>query len=96
MLGGIVTGWGLSVALTNSFSFVSALCTSFEVKELGITVSVLNVYGPMKIDRGIGRVILVLNFNVLQDDFVVIGENLNFTWNSAEKWGPTARSDRLG
>jgi hypothetical protein len=88
---GLVTRWRSNVSLINAYSFVSSLCTSFEVKALGIYVSILKFYDDRHSywDKLFG-------LESLKQDFVIIGAYLNYTWSIPEVWVILERVDRLG
>jgi len=86
---GIIIGRGPNVSLKNVFSFVSGLCTTFEIRTLGIIVDVINVYRPYNDRYRYCERIFALN--VLNKVFVIIGGDINFTWNRYEIWGPSTR-----
>jgi hypothetical protein len=44
--GGIITGWNHNIAVMNSFTISSGLCTEIFSKSLGQVFTFLNVYGP--------------------------------------------------
>jgi hypothetical protein len=36
-----------------------------------------------------------VSLDIIMEDYVVIGGNLNFTWNRSKVWGTSARVERL-
>ena len=92
--GGLAVGWKNSrVKLINSWGSEVVLGVEIFSKELGISLSVVNVYGPYN-----NRVPFwdsLLQIPLVNGDSVVMGGDFNFSLGHNEVWGPHAQVDSL-
>jgi len=92
--GGLAVGWRNScMKLVDSWGMDSVLCVDVLSADLGITIKVINIYGPYH-----NRVPFwdALTGNpLLSGDSLVIGGDLNFSLGQNEVWGPHAHVDSL-
>ena len=92
--GGLAVGWRISgVKLINSWGSEGVLGVVVFSEELGISFSVINVYGPY-----INRVPFwdsLLQNPLVSGDSVVLGGDFNFSLGHNEVWGPHAQVDSL-
>jgi exonuclease III len=90
--GGLVIGWRARRSkLLNSWAFDSALGGDFLVEGIGKELRIINVYGPHT-DRSTFWVNL-LGKDLLKNDLLILGGDLNFSLGEAESWGPSAHPD---
>ena len=92
--GGLAVGWKNScVKLINSWGIEAVLGVEVFSEELGISLSVVNVYGPY-LNRGPFWDSVYQN-PLVNGDSVVLGGDLNFSLGNNEVWGPHAQVDSL-
>jgi len=92
--GGLAVGWRSScMKLVDSWGMDSVLCVDVLSADLGITIKVINVYGPYH-----NRVPFwdaVTGNPLFSGDSLIIGGDLNFSLGQDEVWGPHAHVDSL-
>jgi hypothetical protein len=93
MFGELIFGWNSSLALKNSFSLCSCICTKFWIKGLGHDVRNLNLYNPYVYKQDLWDRLFALN--LLKEGNLIIGEDLNIIMNNKEVWGKTNHVDHL-
>ena len=92
--GGLAVGWKHNcVKLINSWGSEAVLGVEVFSAELGVSLSVINVYGPY-LNRAPFWDSLLHN-PMVQGDSVVLGGDLNFSLGHNEVWGPHAQVDSL-
>ena len=92
--GGLAVGWNnRRVKLNNAWGSEGVLGVEIFSEELGMSLSVVNVYGPY-----INRVPFwdsLLQNPLVSGDSVVLGGDFNFSLGHNEVWGPHAQVDSL-
>ena len=92
--GGLVVGWRNScVKLANAWGLDYVLGVEIFFEELGITLSVINVYGPY-----LNRAPFwdsLLHHPLVNGDSLVMGGDFNFSLGQNEVWGSRARADSM-
>jgi len=92
--GGIATGWNpRTVKIVNVWGMDSVLGCSLFSSDIGEEITLLNIYGPYQ-DR-VPFWEKIFNLDLLKNDSVIIGGDLNFSLGHSEIWGPQARVDNL-
>ena len=92
--GGLEVGWKTSsIQLINAWGSEAVLGIEVFVADLGISLNVVNVYGPY-----LNRVPFwdsLLQNPLVSGDRLVLGGDLNFLLGHNEVWGPHAQVDSL-
>ena len=92
--GGLAVGWNnCRVKMINALGSEAVLGVEVCSEELGMSLLVINVYGPY-INRVPFWDSLLLN-PLVSGDSVVLGGDLNFSLGHSEVWGPHAQADSL-
>ena len=79
--------------MNNSWGSEAVLGVEAFSEELGISLSVLNIYGPY-LNRAYFWDSLLQN-PLVNGDSIVMGDDLNFSLGHNEVWGPHAQVDSL-
>ena len=92
--GGLAVGWKKScMKLVNAWGMKDVLGVEVFSEELGISLTVVNVYGPY-LNRAPFWDSLLQN-PLVNGDSLVIGGDFNFSLGHNEVWGPRAQVDSL-
>jgi len=92
--GGLATGWRTKdFKCANMVGFDSGLGVQLFSVEFGKLLTVLNIYGPYNNREAFWIDLLGKEF--IQNNWVVLGGDLNLTLGAAEIWGPRAIPDPL-
>ena len=92
--GGLAVGWkNICVKMLNAWGSEAVLGVDLLFEDLGISLSVLNIYGPY-INRAPFWESLFQN-PMANGDSVVLGGDLNFSMGLTEVWGSNAQADSL-
>jgi len=92
--GGLAVGWrNNSLKLVSSWGMDSVLCVVLLSADLGISLKVVNIYGPY--NNRIPFWESLFGNPLLNGDSLVIGGDLNFSLGQSEVWGPHAHPDTL-
>jgi hypothetical protein len=90
--GGLVIGWrARCIKLLNSWAFDSGLGGDFLVEGIGKVIRIINVYGPHTDQISFWE--NLLGKDLLKNDLLILGGDLNFSLGEAESWGPSAHPD---
>ena len=91
--GGLAVGWRKCfLKLVNAWGLDSVLGLELFSEELGLLLSVINVYGPY-LNRPPSD--SLLQNPMVNGDSLVLGGDFNFSLGQNEVWGPRAHADSL-
>jgi exonuclease III len=91
-LGGLAIGWrARSIKLINSWAFDSGIGGDFLVEGIGKEFRIINVYGPHTDQSSFWE--NLLGKDILKNDRLILGGDLNFSLGEAESWGPSSHPD---
>ena len=92
--GGLAVGWkNCRVKMINAWGTEAILGVEVFSEDLGIPLSVVNVYGPYLNRAHFWN--SLFQSTLVNGDSVVLGGDLNFSLGQSEIWGPHAQADSL-
>ena len=91
--GGLLSAWNPTYAKSCAFGTVAGIFLEGRLKHSKETIKLLNCYAPYKDRETLWQ--QISDFELLCEDNLIIGGDLNFTLSSREVWGDLAWIDPL-
>jgi len=82
-----------TIKVVNSWGFESGLGLNIHSEEIGLEVTILNLYGPYQERAPFWEALGHKSF--LKCEKLILGGDLNFALGEGESWGTSARPDPL-
>ena len=79
------------IKILNFWAFESYLGGDFMVEGIGKEIRIINVYGPHTDHNSFWET--RLGKDLLKNDFLILGGDLNFSLGEAKSWGPSSHLD---
>eukprot|EP00253_Pinus_taeda_P031439 PITA_31439 len=92
--GGLAIGYNpYSIRMDSSWGGLGFLGADIFSKDLGLSLRIINIYGPCEQREGFWRTLL--GRTLMNAENLILGGDLNFSLGFRESWGSTAQADSI-